>query len=454
MLGDQMSYDENDYEFNEEVVDGFNGPSKPVMKTSEIEDYELKSLERHLNNNTSRYSRKKEACIKAATFFLKPFLSNGAYNSYNTERKRLKALEDRKAYLLRTLPEKLGLEKAESIYLENAIETLLCPPVTGEEWTCEDKLEDMKFDWICRDLGLAPGDAIVVTAEPFTGKTYLASHLALSVMSGQPIFGKYTMQKKGKVAHLNYDAADSKMVKIGYRRLANGIGFEWKKGDLYYERPMWKFNQENAYENLKEVCTGRVLCVVDSLRACFDGEENSSENSSVVALANRVSEETGCAIFFIAHTGKGGVGNKGLDAIRGTSAVAAAVGSAWNLERTADDKVLKLSCVKGRLGQFAPILYQYAEDGDWLENINKSSKVEMTFVGGETPKMTIRDQIIEVLKNGAQINKTELKDKITGRDTAINEELDKMETDNLIKIEAGKNKREKMVSLTDAGAWA
>ena len=449
-----MPYDDNDYGFEEEMIDGFNGPTEKKIKASEIEDYEIKALDRKLNSNTSRYFKKKEAAIQAVDYFLKPFLSNGSYQSYNLERKRLKALEERKSYLLRTLPEKLGLTGAETIYIENAIDSFLSPPTRGEEWTCDESLEDMQFDWICRDLGLAPGDSIVVTAEPFAGKTYLASHIALAVMSGKPIFGKFLMQKKGKVAHLNYDAADSKMVKIGYRRLANGIDFTWKKGDFYYESPLWKFNHESAYENLKEICTGRAFCIVDSLRACFDGEENSSEIVNVVALANRVSEETGCAIFFIAHTGKGGVGNKGLDATRGSSAVAAAVGTAWNLEK-GEDKTLKLSCVKGRLGQFSPIVYQYAETGEFLENINKTSKVEMSFVGGEQPKQTIRDQIKEALANGVKINKTELKEKITGRDVSINDELDKLEAEKLITVEPNpKNKREKIISLTETDAWS
>lgn len=122
-----MNYD-NEFEFDENVIDGFNGPSSKNMKKDDgIDQHEIEALERHLNHNSSRYSKKKEACLKAVNFWLSPFLTASGYQKYTNERKRLKALEDRKNYIMRILPEKLGLEHIEKIYLENAIEELLSP---------------------------------------------------------------------------------------------------------------------------------------------------------------------------------------------------------------------------------------------------------------------------------------------------------------------------------------
>jgi len=438
------------FERNEEEVVGKLNLKSP----NQIEDHELKALERHVNNQASRFWHKKETIENSVRYFLAPYISDAAYKAYAAKSKRDKALDQRRVHLLNFLPGKLGLEPGEQIMIENAIDNFLAPPSAGEDWDGSDKLEDMHFDWVCRELGLVPGDSFVLTAESGAGKTYLASHLALCVMSGKPVFGKYTIQRQGKVAHLNWDS-NSALTKMGYKRLANGVDFIWKKGDLHYEQPNWKLNQDNAYENLKTICKGRTLCIIDSLRASYDGEENGSESSSVIALTNRVSEETNCAILFIAHAGKGGVGSKGIDALRGSSALVGACGAMWTLEREEGTSELKLCCPKGRLAQFAPIHYKYEETGEFLENINKTSKVEISLLECESVKTTIRDQILAALLAAKVMNKTDLKSKVIGRDMSISNEIKMMIDEEFIKEEVNPtNKREKNISLTERGALA
>lgn len=415
------------------------------------EAFEKEELDRKINRIESRFWKKKEAALEAAHFFLTPFLSAGAYQKYNGERKRFKALEERKAYLMRTLPDKLGLTGPEKILVENAIETVLAPKSAGEEWDFEtERLEDIKVDWVCRELGLTPGDAITLTAEPFTGKTHLATYFAVCFIFGKPIFGKYKLQKTGKVAHLNYDS-HSVLTRIGYQRLANGLGVTLTKGDVYYEKPAWKFNQEAAYDNLTKICTGKALCIIDSLRTCYDGEENSSEVANIIAKANKVSEETGCVIMFLAHTGKEGVAGHGLNAMRGSSAFGGAVGSAWNLEKTPEDRTLKISCPKSRWLAFNPILYKYEETGQMLENIGKTSEVRLSFVGAEVPRQTLEDKFIEALKDG-ELTAAQLSERVGGNERKRSEAKKKLIEEKVIEEFHKEDKRTSWYKLKP-DAW-
>jgi len=316
----------------------------------ELENYKVEKI-------AATYDELKVSGKNIVEKYFVPLSSIASQKREVAELKRKALIKKRADYILNNC-EKFGFNQTNKIILENAIDEFNKPKSTKKSINLRESLESRKYDWISQGLGLAAGDAFILVGEAFCGKTHLATYLALCVATNTPIFGKFEINKPGDVAHLNYDSAND-LTEVGYIRMANGLIAENKDTDIdkykvEYEKPLWRFNQDIAYEELTKTCTGKSLCVIDSLRRCYGGgeiDENSSESGEVVNLANRVSAETGCAIIFIAHPGKGGTKGKGIDSIRGTSASKDAAGSLWILEKTSIDQVIKFdSTHKSRYG--------------------------------------------------------------------------------------------------------
>lgn len=414
----------------------------------DMEDSEFAALNLSMNmEDTINYSEEEQEIMAALEtgslrdlleLKLSTTLSNAAYEQGKKTKVRIEEQKKTVAYLKNLIEKCANKEVIENV--DKLISEIITPPVTGQFFSLlddpEEALKKQKMDWVCSDLGMVAGDSIMLSADPFTGKTYLANYFALCVITGEKMFNKFEMQKSGKVAVLNWDS-NPRQCQISLRRLQAGMGVKIKDAEaLYYESPLWKLDQPLAYQYLKKICTGRILCVIDSFRSCFSGDENSSEDTApVIELANRVSRETNCVILFISHTGKSGT-EKGLQANRGSSAVPAATGSLWTLERGVNSNTCKLNCHKGREYDFGKIVYQYSEEGEFLAELKKKSKVIMSLVEGECsgpnekeePKKDIPTQVKEYLflnqekKNGM----TEMKSKITGKNTKIDASVKEM----------------------------
>ena len=437
------------------------------MNTDEIDWSEENSYDEEFDSYVENSKIEKmistyeEAKITAKNIVekLTPYSTDSGYDRLKKEIKRKIALKKRIDYYLNNC-EKFGFNQTNKIILENAIDEFNKPKIELNEIDLDEDLTLTSFDWISRGLGLAAGDSIVLVGEAFCGKTHFASYLALCVAKGVSIFGKFKIDKSGPVAHLNYDSADD-MTRVGYVRLKNGDSDLTSSGNkVQYGRPQWRFNQDCAYENLTKICTGKVLCVVDSLRRSYGGsdsdtDENSSASAEVVDLANRVSAETGCAILFIAHPGKGGTKGKGIDAVRGSSAIKDVAGSLWILEKTSTDQVIKFDSMhKSRCGIKQIFHYRYDNVGDYCEGIARTKGIRMTILEDNTTvlekKLTIREQIVMALKNES-LTSGDLNKSITGARLKICDELRKMESEGFLKKERdGKSQK---YSLTDKGAW-
>lgn len=400
----------------------------------------------------STYEELKNSGKNIVEKYIIPYTSDAGYDRLKKETKRKNALKKRIDYILNNC-EKYGFNQTNKIILEHAIDEGVKPKAECKriDFSVENDGED--YDWIVKSLGVLPGDSFFVCGESFTGKTHLASYFAICISAGIPIFGKFSIDKSGPVAHVNYDS-DEKLTITGYRRLAKGLGIKTPIID-YYDKPTWKFNHDVAYENLTKICTGKVACVVDSFRACFDGNEDSSEiTSPVIALANKVSSETGCAIIFISHPGKNGTKGKDLDAIRGSGGIAATAGTIWILEKMSEDRTVKFRSVKERSCERMSFCYRYDNVGEMNLYTNKTVAIDMTILGDDAPvmqkKLTIREQVVAALKKGS-LSSGDLNKEITGNQSSICDELKKMETEGYLK----KEKDGKLVkySLTDKGEW-
>ena len=62
-----------------------------------------------------------------------------------------------------------------------------------------------------------------MAGESFTGKTHFATYILRFVFLRTLVLEKFKVDRKGGVAHINYDS-DGKLTKTGYRRMARGLG--------------------------------------------------------------------------------------------------------------------------------------------------------------------------------------------------------------------------------------
>lgn len=288
----------------------------------------------------------------------------------------------------------------------------------GSQMEIEDNFDNVHIEWLCKDLGMAAGDAMAIVAPSGVGKSHFASYIGLCVARGIPMFGQFKIDRPGKVAHLNWDS-EKGLTQIGYIRLNKGINHQNKidgKASVWFEKPAsWKLSDPNGYDNLKQICKDKTLCIIDSLRASASGDENSSDFMKIIQTANRVSSETGCVILFIAHTGHGG------SHIRGTSSVTDALGVIWTMEKKGAQIVI--SNVKGRYFQFKPFAYCYAETGEFVEKINKSERIEMEI--HDYRQMSDEELILSTISNHPKITSSRLREatKLTTKCEEIVDEL-------------------------------
>lgn len=189
--------------------------------------------------------------------------------------------------------------------------------------------------WLCRHLQLAPGRPSCIAGHPGAGKTALAQALAVAVASGRSAFGAYHVSGPALVRHIDYDQGGN-ATRRRYQRLLSGYGVKATDvGDRlqFLASPALNLVTSSDYE-WSEACDGAALLILDSLRPLLPGiDENSSDAQAYVARLTRVSEQTGCTIVLIHHLLKGpGDDRSPLERLRGSSGVAAALGSVWLID--------------------------------------------------------------------------------------------------------------------------
>jgi len=204
------------------------------------------------------------------------------------------------------------------------------------------------ISWLVRDLGLAPGRPCVINGYAGSGKTFAAQEVALSVASGQSAFGSMPV-RQGRVLHIDVDQG-RRATSSRYQQLAQGRGIDLASMpiDLVVFQGQLTAGgevQPEAVQRLGDVCLGRALCVIDSLRGIApDMDENSSAFGAVLQALALVSDATeaqcgiGCTFIVLHHEGKPqqGAGRSAKFSGRGSSAIQDRSGAVWRLVPTDD----------------------------------------------------------------------------------------------------------------------
>ena len=212
------------------------------------------------------------------------------------------------------------------------------------------------------DRVLPQGAVAMFYAHGDSLKTWAAFSMAHAVATGTKWLGKVPT-KKGRALVLDFEMGEyetkrrAKLLKIG------------EAPDLLHASyPDFRIDDEALWFGLDEL--GLSLVVVDSLAAGATGvDENDAKAAAPLHHARKYAERTGAAVVIIHHSNKGD-GKDRRTAVRGTSAIFAALDGAFDFEAISDDgstKVMKLNCTKMRRGKKPPSFMIRLSDAKGLE---------------------------------------------------------------------------------------
>lgn len=285
--------------------------------------------------------------------------------------------------------------------------------------------------WISRRLGMMGSSRPAVLAGyAGGGKTLLAQSLALAVAAGRPtVWGGVPLDADGAVLHLDHEQGPEQTYRR-YQRLARGEGIDL--GALGAQLgvamlPRLRLTDDDAEAWIRELATGRVLVIIDSLRAAVRGVgENDSGLRESLDLLTRVSCATRCAFLVVAHEGKNSdatAGRPALQRLRGSSAIADAAGCVWSL--TGRDGVLSIEHAKASYGRVRdPIACRFVDAGE-VDEVTGSTMglrvvaVDPTVVPAPDRKRdAARASMIDLLTREGAMSRRELVTRARGAGTA------------------------------------
>lgn len=163
-----------------------------------------------------------------------------------------------------------------------------------------------ELSYLVPALGIASGAPVLVAGYGFSGKTVSLQSLALSVASGRPAWGVYSV-RQGRVLHLDFEQG-TRVTHERYQRLALGMGVDLSGlGDRLRlaVNPAIYLDAADAEEVYSRAFEGVDLAIIDSLRAAAPrGDENASDVRRAIDLASRAAERHGTVVVFIHHARK------------------------------------------------------------------------------------------------------------------------------------------------------
>ncbi|MBI4700366.1 MAG: AAA family ATPase [Deltaproteobacteria bacterium] len=127
-------------------------------------------------------------------------------------------------------------------------------------------------EWLCRHLAIVAGAPCGWFAYAWGGKSIILQDAALSIASGEPIFGQFAAAQ-GRVVHIDHEQG-LRETRDRYQRLARarGLTLESIKGRLAVSPlPSMYLNSPGAYDAYCRAAEGARAVLVDSLAAAQRG---------------------------------------------------------------------------------------------------------------------------------------------------------------------------------------
>lgn len=178
--------------------------------------------------------------------------------------------------------------------------------------------------WICQGLHLARGSVTIVGGYGYSRKTLYCQDLALSVATGRPALGVYSVER-APVVHIDYEQGQ-RITRERYQRLARASDIDLPAADLsVITFPQFRLSDGDAADRIVEIldATGAKLVVLDSLRAAVSGiDENSSDIRECIDVLGAACKRADAAAVIIHHARKPSEGKaEGRYSLRGSAAI-------------------------------------------------------------------------------------------------------------------------------------
>ena len=204
----------------------------------------------------------------------------------------------------------------------------------------------------------------VLSGLPESYKTWLTLHLGVCVASGKEFLGKFEIKKKGKVLYLLFEGS-SNSIKVRLGKLitedAPDLAVLPSMGYCFDINDSVPIDDIAFEEVIQKTCVEEkvVLVIIDTYRASYNGDENSSKDTTKFLNKIRtIMQACGCSVWLITHIRKYEKGKINYDdmynLVRGSSALTGAFDYVYGLEFIENESsppeeiVLKLHQAKNR----------------------------------------------------------------------------------------------------------
>lgn len=194
---------------------------------------------------------------------------------------------------------------------------------------------------------------IMVSAEPFTGKTMLTLSMALCLDAGRPLFGKIKPIEKRKVLYIGQDAATWDYAEQT-RKLLVGLGLA--DGTVEALDTEAIFNQgldilDSKFYDFLSLWRDEIgldVLILDTLASMHSADENSNrEMGFVMQVLKRCRDRLGLTVIFTHHDGKPSMAERSaVYRPRGASIISGSVDAHISLQSSGGG--VELTLPKGR----------------------------------------------------------------------------------------------------------
>lgn len=202
--------------------------------------------------------------------------------------------------------------------------------------------------------GLMPSTGFgVIGSPPYTGKTFIATHIAGSVASGRPVFGHFRVNQAVPVLYVYFESSRSEFLFTMKKSLeSRGI-----KGDNIFVNaghvPSERMKMGTSGLEAAIRATGAKFIVMDTLSFATQGDESNEElQKKLVAPTVDLTRKLGCYILYVHHSQKQVEGVEEIYAFRGGSVLPAGADTLLRVDRikgdAKDSKYRRLGIVKAR----------------------------------------------------------------------------------------------------------
>lgn len=273
--------------------------------------------------------------------------------------------------------------------------------------------------WLIEGLEICPGRPPMFISDSGVGKTLTLQSLALSVATGQPVFGRFPC-RKGPVLHLSRDSG-LRAVKSRYQALARGMGID--RADIVvfpHNLPltdkMGQFQRKGFEEIAKEAERGKYsLVILDSLAALCPGID---ENSTDIGDPLRCTTDEETVWLWTHHTTKNG------DNYRGSGAIKAAAGAVWVGAREGENVIwtpMKYS-EEHLFNGLKPFETAWEVDNDGgmrIVAVDAAPKQKIEKISPEETRMRIRQSVIDYIVREGPTSANQIEKETSGNGKAI-----------------------------------